>query len=503
MYIIIHTYMANPKLPLKTRSHQRQPLPRSRKKHQPPKTQPPELLRTRFSSAQLLRRFRKLLPVARLASWLALWDKEFYQRAFTPLVTLWYCIFQRLGPNHHLSNVVEDALAGGADRLSPRDKRLSQQLHSEATTSFCDARQRLPLDIFLKTLRHTASQIASAVQAPQHFGLNVALVDGTTCRMRPYGDIPKQFPPHRPGNCKKQPYWCLARIVGMFCLATGCVLDSVMGPLQTSEQALSALLLKRSWAKWLLLADRNFGVYSVVCAAVAAQAHVLFRLTQARAAKLARSAGHKLLPGLDAPLHWRPSSRDQCPEGLAPIPISGRLVVVRAERRGFRPLTLYLFTTLLDTRACSAQELAKLYAQRWNVELCFRYVKAQMELGFLECHSADMARKEWLAGLVAYNLIRWIMAVAAATAQVPVQTLSFSRAREFLLGWCVRSSVRGCTRESWQRLLTRIARARLPKRRKRLLSEPRAIRAFQKDVAKLEGSRAAARQKLAQQHANS
>jgi hypothetical protein len=30
-----------------------------------------------------------------------------------------------------------------------------------------------------------------------------------------------------------------------------------------------------------------------------------------------------------------------------------------------------------------------------------------MQLGFLEAHSADIARKEWVAGLIAYNLIRW------------------------------------------------------------------------------------------------
>ena len=126
-----------------------------------------------------------------------------------------------------------------------------------------------------------------------------------------------------------------------------------------------------------------------------------------------------------------------------------------------------------------------------------------MDLGFLECHSAQMARKEWLAGLIAYNLIRWTMAAAAALAQVPVQLLSFSRARELLLGWCIRSGVRGPTLASWKRLLSRIAQARLPKRRKRRPSEPRAIRAFQKDVAKLEGSRAAARKKLAKSHADS
>jgi hypothetical protein len=82
----------------------------------------------------------------------------------------------------------------------------------------------------------------------------------------------------------------------------------------------------------------------------------------------------------------------------------------------YRPLTLYLFTTLQDPLKCSAQELAQLYGQRWKVELCFRYVKTQRDLGFLECHSADMAHKEWLAGLIAYNLIRWTMAAAAASA---------------------------------------------------------------------------------------
>jgi hypothetical protein len=276
-----------------------------------------------------------------------------------------------------------------------------------------------------------------------------------------------------------------------------------MGSLKDSEQALSALLLKRSWDQWLLVGDRNFGVYSVARAAVAAQAQALFRLTQSRAAKLARSTGLKLAPGLDALLSWSPTRHDQCPEGLTPIPVPGRLVVLRVKRPGFRPLTLYLFTTLRDPIQCPAQELAQLYAQRWQIELCFRYIKTQMELGFLGCQSAEMARKEWLAGLIAYNLIRWTMAAAAALAQVPVRLLSFSRARELLVGWCLRSAVRGPTLASWKRLLGRIAKARLPKRRKRRPSEPRAIRAFQKDVAKLEGSRATARKQLAKHHADS
>jgi hypothetical protein len=413
-------------------------------------------------------------------------------------------IFQRLSDNRRLSHVQEDAREGGADRLSPPGKRLSARITSESTSAYSDARQRLPLLVCLRTLWHTAQQIAQNFELPRWFGLKVALLDGSTFRLRPFGDIPKEFPPHRPGNCQRPPYWCVARVVGLVCLATGAVLDSAMGSLKVSEQALSAGMLKvRSCDGWLLLGDRNFGVFSVACAVVAAQGHALLRLTQQRADKLARSCGLKLKPGLDARVTWTPSRYDQCPEGLAPVPVQGRLVVVRIQRPGFRSLTLYLFTTQLDELNCPTHELVRLYAQRWNIEVCFRYIKAQMDLGFLECYSADIARKEWFAGLIAYNLIRWTMASAAALAQVALPLLSFSRARELLLGWLTRSPLHRRSARSWKRLLTRISNARLPKRRKRRPAEPRAVRPFRKDHAALNGSREVARKKLAHAHAKS
>ena len=68
-------------------------------------------------------------------------------------------------------------------------------------------------------------------------------------------------------------------------------------------------------------------------------------------------------------MSWAPSRHDQCPEGLSATPVEGSLVVIRVERRGYRSLTLYLFTTLRDQLQCPALELAKLYAQRWNIEV--------------------------------------------------------------------------------------------------------------------------------------
>lgn len=488
MHILVYAYYTPPKTPTTP----------------PVNSAPQPLLKTRFSPPILLVHFHRLLPAKQLAQWLTASPFRFYERAFTPLVTLWYLVFQRLSPNHHLSQVQEDARAGGADRLSPPGKLLSARLKSEATTSYSDARQRLPLSVLCQVLRHIGSGLSHSFQLPLRFGLRVVLMDGSTIRLHPFGDTSQEFPPHRPGNCKKPPYWCVARVVGLLCLTTGAVLDSAVASLRTSEQGLTiSVLLARSWAQSLLIGDRNFGIYSVARAIVAAQGQALLRLTKARAAKLAEASGLKLQPGVDAQLSWSPSRYDQCPTLLEQKPVQGRLLVVHIQRPGYRPITLYLFTTLVDQAACSLQELAQLYAQRWNVEVCFRYIKAQMDLGFLQCHSADMARKEWFAGLIAYNVIRWAMASAAAIKAVPVAVLSFSRARQLLLGWLMRSSQHRLSANSWKRLLDRIANAQLPKRRKPRPPEPRAVRPFRKYRSALDGPRDIARAMLKHSQAES
>jgi hypothetical protein len=459
-------------------------------------TAPAPSLRTAFSAGQLLRRFLKLLSPQLVADWLAATQPSFYQRAFTPLITLWYFLFQRLHADHTLAGALDDAGEGGADALSPTGKPLSAQLRSQATASLSDARQRLPQTVLHQALCHTGQQIRSWAQDPRWHGRQVMLLDGTTVRLRPAGDLAATFPPHR--TTSRQPaYWCLMRVVAGFCPATGVALDCAMGPCRLSEQVLAARLLARSWTDTLLVGDRNFGVYSVVRASQAARADVLLRLTKVRAAKLARAAGVALEAGVDIPVTWTPSRHDQCPEGLAPEPVAGRLLVCQVRRAGSPPITLYLFTTLTAVDAYPAAELVQLYGQRWQVELDLRYVKTQMDLAALACRSAAMARKEWLGGLLAYNLVRSLMVAAAARAAIPVLDLSFSRTRQKLVAWLARHPGR-CRRrlQSWEILLEKVAQCRHPHRRATRPPEPRMKRYFAQDFPKLTGDRAAARRKL-------
>jgi putative transposase len=462
----------------------------AQKKQAPP---PLFVLSTGLSLKALFEKFMSLFPKDSLALWLG--DKVFYNRAFTPLITLWYMVFQHLSGDSTLEGVIEDALDGGADRLSPKGKRLSKVLRSHSTSSWANARQRLPVSAVHQALRASGQAIGSTAQNRQWHGMDPTLLDGTTYRLRPLGDIPEEFPAHRSGN-NSQPYWCLARAVVAFCMATGGVLHCVIGPIKLSEQALVLqMLMLCPWVNALFVADRNFGVYSVVRAAVAANANVLFRLTDVRAKKLAREANVRLEEGLDQVIQWKPTRHDKCPEKLSKDPVKGRLIAIRVNPRGFRSFTLYLFTTLVDPQI-TGEELAQFYGQRWQVELNLRYVKTQLNLNSLECKSADMARKLWLAGLMAYNLVRAVMCAAAASANKSVLSLSFSRSLKALRKWLPKAGGKSAFK-SWKRLLGRIARFTLPKRKKPRPSEPRAMRYFKSDFPKLSGNRAKAREKLA------
>lgn len=464
-----------------------------------PTAAPLFVLSTRLSRAALLKKFLGLFPPASLPLWLQ--GKVFYQRAFTPLITLWYLVFQHLGGKPTLEAVLQDARAGGADRLSSPGNPLSQRLGSDSTASWSQARQRLPESTVQQALQASGQTIRATVQNRQWHGLDPVLLDGTTYRLRPLGDIPQAFPPHRGGR-NAHPYWCLARSVVAFCMASGVVLDSRIGPTKQSEQALAGDLFRGSpWKGALVVADRNFGVYSVVRAGVAAQAHLLVRLTKARAQKLADQAGVSLVDGLDQPIQWRPTRHDQCPPSLSKEPVAGRLIVLQVHPRGGGPFTLYLFTTLMDPYL-SAQELAQFYGQRWQVELDLRYVKSQLHLQALECKSAAMARKLWLAGLMAYNLVRAVMGAAAALSHQALSRLSFGRSLQALRQWLPKAGHKDAVK-SWKILLDRIAHFTHPQRRKPRPSEPRAMRYFKSDFPKLVGDRARAREKLAQKNAKS
>ena len=468
-------------------------------------TSSPSGLRAKASIPELLSVFTRLLALSLAQPWATApaGRPRFYDRVWSPVVTLWYLLWPHLQPDATLDAVVKDARAGGADALSAAGKKLSAQIKSRATTAFSNARQRLPVRWLRRAFTHLTELLRGQVSGLDWHGMRVILLDGSTVRVRPHGNLPTRFAPA--ANQHGHSYWCLIRVVAGFCAPSGLALVTGLGPETVSEQALAVPLLLRGGAARLWLGDRNFGIWRIVRAAVQAQSHVLVRLTGARARRLV--AG-ELTDGLEVPVCWTPTRHDQADPGVDRLPVHGRLLVQRLDRPGFRPEWLYLFTTLTDATQYPAAELVAKYGGRWQVELNLRHLKAQMNLGQLEVKSARMAIKQWYAGLLAYNLIRGVMLWAAATTDgvaVNPLALSFAQTRR-LLGHTLRGwqyTGPGERLGLWERLLADVAATVPPRRRKPRPAEPRRQRPVPRAFPVLRGSRAAARSRLAEEQMKS
>lgn len=454
----------------------------------------------------VLRLFAELFSHPGVQPWLQSQNGEpkgerrrgFYQRIFSLPVTRWYLVFQRLNTDKTQDAVVKDLRAGGADRLSPSPRqRLSQKVRSDATSSYNDARQRMPLEFLQWALQRIAEQVQAALGLNRNVRRSFQLLDGSTLLVLANPALVKAYP--RARNQHGSSDWCLMRVVAGFCLGTGVVLSAVEGSVLLSEQVLAWTLLAQALPGTVWIGDRNFGIWSVVAQALHGQQDVIVRLTKARAARL--TGGRTWVSGQDQVVAWRRSRHDHIAPGTEEVSVTGRLIFVRVPREG-RFIHLWLFTTLMDPQVFPISRVVELYGYRWQVELNFRYLKNALGLETLVVQSPEMARKEFYAALIAYNLVRVVMAAAQPpNATEPAGSLSFSQVRRLLVGWLLGwgkdwRSRRGSLADKLERLIADVARQQLPSRRTKRPSEPRCVRRRAAKFPALKGSRQAARDKM-------
>jgi hypothetical protein len=420
---------------------------------------------------------------------------RFYHRIFTPLVTVWCLIYQRLSADHRCEAVISYLKSGAVDEMERHAGKaaLSQRLKSESTASYCQARRRLPLGVLHHGLWRSG-EIVHTSGGPEALwqGRDVYLLDGSTILLRPEPELVAHYGIHR--TQKKESYWVLLQTVVAFCLGTGAVRFGSEGTERKSEHQLAMDILARSKVRDVYLADRAFGIFSVVQAALHYGADVVVRLSRPRANKL---YGRQLYPGCDHWVTWAPSKKDKpLVSPLSGEPITGRLIYVRLEHPGYRSQDLYLFTTLLDRETFSRQALVELYGKRWHVELNLRYVKDELDMHLLTAKSVDMVRKELFAGFIAYNLIRGFMVQAARQAGASPLTLSFASSWRRVRDTVFHLAPDGAERDRQiEGLVRSLSRCRLVQRSQVRL-EPRQKHYPPKTYPELRVSRAEARQRL-------
>jgi hypothetical protein len=262
-----------------------------------------------------------------------------------------------------------------------------------------------------------------------------------------------------------------------------------MGPCRgkgSDEQTLLRSILDTLEAGDILLGDAFYATYFLLCALQAKGVDGVFEQQGARRRNTDFRRGQRLgqrdhLIELLKP-KVKPDWMSQAEYDKAPDTLT-----VRELRTGGK----ILMTTLLCPKQTSKAALKALYRDRWHVELDLRNIKTTLGMEMLSCRTPTMAEKEIWVYLLAYNLIRLLMAQAASLADTNPRKLSFKHTLQLWIAWR-QNGTGGYDDSQIATLFILIAQQRVGKRPGRI--EPRAIKRRPKPFPLLTKSRSIARE---------
>lgn len=361
-------------------------------------------------------------------------------RALGPVVTIHAFLLQVLHGNTACDHVPR--LVGG---------RFTGEAYTQAW-------MRLPLELFDRLLKLVCQALGRCHdQAARWLGHRVWLLDGSGCSMPDTPELQQAF--GQPGNQRKGCGFPVVHVLTLFHASTGMLQKILLAPLRTHDLAQAWMTHNELQREEVLLGDRGFCSYAHLARLMQAGLHGVFRLHQKmlvdfrigrmhapprpfpklkRATGLPRSRWVKWLGHCDQLVeYFKPAEVPNwmTPEAYAALPSSIIVREVRysVTRRGFRTRKITLVTTLLDPVRYPAEELAKLYFERWRIEVYLRHLKQTLHMDVLRCKTVAGVHKEVRMLALVYNLVRLVMLQAARQQHVNVERISFVDALRWLV----------------------------------------------------------------------
>jgi len=411
-------------------------------------------------------RYLQAAPEARVAEMLG--SAGARQGPLSAWLVIWLIIFQRLHAKGTLSVAVRELLSGPAQayvRWAGKDpgKRLSAN-----TSAYSQARSRLTLD----EAETVSDMIFESLQAQPRtvacWDRPMFLLDGSSVLTANSEELVAAYPPQR--NQHGMSHWPVMRVVVAHDVVSGLAVRPCWGPhngaAAVSEQALAKEMMRRLPTGCGVMADRNFGVFSMAYHAQEQNHPCLFRLMEVRASKL--NGGAKPNSKTDRAIQWESSREDRRnnPELPAQASVAGRLLAFTITGPDGKKEKLYLFTTL----DLPADQILELYGYRWNIETDLRTLKRQVRLEMLDVKSKAMAEKELVLAVAAYNLTRATINEAATALNLNPRDFSFSQAQDTLNAFLpafANATSEPERQQIAQNMLRVFSQSKLPRRRKR------------------------------------
>jgi hypothetical protein len=314
-----------------------------------------------------------------------------------------------------------------SDFVAEQSKQGVDNIASANTGPYSKARQRLPEVALKELIKVTAESTAKNTHAGwKVYGRELKTFDGTTIRMSDTEANQESFPQH--SEQKKGAGFPIVRLLAVMSLTTGVVINYALGAYRgkgTGELSLLREIKESIEIDDIVLGDRAFPCYFVMADLYKMGADGVFRGQTSR--KYDFRKGEKLGKN-DHVARWKkpqqkPKWMDQSSYDDYPNEIDIREFKVAG--------TIYV-STFLRAKQYPKKELAKLYRLRWHVEINLNSIKTTLNMPMLSCKTPEMIRKEISIHLLAYNLIRIMIAEAAQQYELNPRAVSFKGTLQLL-----------------------------------------------------------------------
>jgi hypothetical protein len=423
----------------------------------------------------------KLLPHQQVQEALARHHVTFRDCCYTPLVTLWTFLYQVLCPDPSCRAAVAHLLATLAGQKAPAAGQKTRAPNAD-TGPYCKARERLPESLVADLARTTGQKLQVHHPTTRLLqGRPIKIADGTTVSMPDSPANQKAYP--QPPHQQPGLGFPILRLVAVISLSCGAVLDVAMSRYcgkKTGETALLRQLFQLFEKGDVALVDALFANYWTIAGLLKRGADVIARHDGKR--RLDWRSG-KQLGKKDHLVAWKkpaakPRWMSRKQYRRMPQELCLRELAVTISQPGFRTQHVVVVTSLTDAQQYPKEQIAAAYRARWHAELDLRAIKQVLAMEILRCRTPDMVRKEIWMHLLAYNLIRTLLADAARTVDLEPRELSFKAGLQTLNAfapvWSALAAGGVVVETLYATILGALARHRVGNRPDRL--EPRAVK---------------------------
>lgn len=275
-----------------------------------------------------------------------------------------------------------------------------------ASSSYSDARKRIPLNIFQDILEHQTMNLMNyfynqtPLVAPSR---RLLVVDAVTFSMPDTKKLRSHF--GFPTGQKEGVGYPVGKAMALLDYNTGMFIRLLPVPLFTHDMRGVMRLHPDSKKGDILLGDTAFCSFAHFCLLRERGVDGVFHLHQRRP----KEAGVKRWERPQQIPAWMTAEQfNTLPEYM-----DIRVVKHTVAEKGFRTKEIFIATTLMDEEEWPDEAIADLYLKRWNIEVCFKHLKTTMKMEVLKCKSVEGVQKELAVYLMVYNAARRAMLEAA------------------------------------------------------------------------------------------